>query len=208
MNGELLYARNPWHNRIIWAIFYIALSAVVLAGLYLAANQIKTHTLPIGGIQLSVPYSKYVVGETVTFTIKNNFNSAIYIVNNCPTEPLAVYRREGNSWVRIHDQAPSESCSEEQRQVSVPARGSTNGNFAAWPHLFDQAGKYRVVAYIESYNSLPYQDFTVIAKPVPPARQNNPVQNSLTTPNSNTPAQNPTTTLRPTENNDHEQVDN
>ena len=208
MKGELLYSRNPRHSRILWGLFYVMFCAFLVIGLYLMAARIKTHTLPVGGIELSVPYSKYVVGETVTFTIKNNFNNSIYIVNNCPSEPLAVYRQAGNKWVRIHDQASVGACPEEQRQVSVTAMGSTNGNFAAWPHLFDQPGNYRVIAYIENYNSLPYQDFSVIAKPTPvtPQSKSTQVTPSITTP-SNT-SQSTTPTVRQNESSGNEQNDN
>lgn len=183
MNREIKYAQNPNRTRLAWAIVYGLLAVVVLIGIFKLASHIRTHTLPVGQIELSVPYSKYLVGEAVTFTIKNNYNSPVYISNQCPSEPLNVYRQESGKWVRIHDLASSKDCSIEDRQVKIPANGSVSGNFAPWRHLFDQPGKYRIVAYVEYYNALPYQDFEVITPP-PPAiattEQNNNDSNTPT----------------------------
>lgn len=163
--GELSNTRHPLRIRIFWALVYLSIIAGFVIGMYAAATRIRTHTLPVGQIQLTIPYSKYLVGETVSFTLTNNYNSPIYIINNCPSEPLAVYRLESGTWVRQHDQASINDCPVEQRQVSVPANGVVNGTFAPWHNLFSQPGKYRVVAYVEYYNALPYQEFEVIAQP-------------------------------------------
>lgn len=167
MKGELLYAYSPVRWRITWTITYAVILLGGILGLYAFSNHIGTHSIPAGSVQLVVPYSKYLVGETISFTVYNHFNSAIYVPNGCPSEPLDVYRWVDGSWLRIHDKAAAAACILESRQVSVPANGSTSGTFAAWPHLFDQPGKYRVVAYVDFYNALPYQDFEVIAKPEP-----------------------------------------
>jgi hypothetical protein len=151
--------------RVIWAIVYAALAVMFMLGLYWTAQRIRTHTLPVGSIQLTVPYSKYLVGETVSFTIKNNYNSPVYLLNHCPDEPLEVYRLENGQWVRQHDEASLDDCPDERRQISVPANGLVSGSFAPWRNLFKQPGKYRVVAFVEYYNALPYQDFEVIALP-------------------------------------------
>lgn len=171
MKSELLYVRNPKRVRIFWAVFYSLLAALFVLGLYMAAGRIRTHTLPTGNIQLTIPYSKYLVGETVSFSIKNNYNSPAYLVNRCPEEPLEVYRQDGGQWIRQHDKAALSDCPDEERQVSVPANGIINGSFEPWHQLFSQPGKYRIVAYVEYYNALPYQEIEIIAPP--PAVVNN-----------------------------------
>lgn len=168
MKGELLYVYDQRRWRIMWIIIYSLVLAGSVVGLYLFSNRIGTHSIPAGNVQLVIPYSKYLVDEPVTFTLYNRFNSTIYVMNQCPSEPLEVYRWTNNSWQRIHDRADLKDCIAENRQVRVPANGSASGTFAPWHHLFDRPGKYRVVAYVEYYNSLPYQDFEVIAKPAVP----------------------------------------
>lgn len=163
--GELGNAQHPLRIRIFWAAVYLSIVVGFVFGMYAAATRIKTHTLPVGQVQLTIPYSKYLVGETVSFTLTNNYNSPIYIINNCPSEPLEVYRQEGGKWVRQHDQAAISDCHIEQRQVIVPANGIVNGTFAPWHNLFSTPGKYRVVAFVEYYNALPYQELEIIAQP-------------------------------------------
>ncbi len=193
MNGELEYVHDPRRFRIAWAIFYVIGSLVLLACLYVLAMTIQTHSVPSGQVRLSVPYSRYVVGEPITFTLTNDFNSAIYVTNNCPAEPLSVYRQDSAGiWERLHDQAALGDCPSEDRLIEISAFHSQQGSFAAWHNLFTRPGKYRIVAYVEYYNAMPYQDFEVIAKPSSPAAtpatnttnaSTIPTQPSTTTPN-------------------------
>jgi len=167
MNDNNSIVRHPFRFRASWSIVYIlAISLIVfLAGS--AAMGIRTHSLPTGSVKLSVPYSKYLVGETISFTIQNNYNSSINVVNNCPAEPLAVYYQVNGSWVRQHGQALLDECPNEDRQVSVKPGGSIDGSFKPWQNLFGKPGKYRIVAFVEYYNALPYQDIEVIASESP-----------------------------------------
>ena len=184
MNGELHYAHNKFRSRIYWAIAYVVIVAAVLFGLYQVAASMQTHTLPAGDIQLSVPYSKYLVGEPITFSIKNNYNSTIYILNDCPNEPLNVYKLVGTVWTRAHDVADISECSNQNRMIEVGANGSAGGSFTPWRNLFATPGKYRIVAYVEYYDALPYQEFEVIDKPVAGAStQAPPVNETVITPN-------------------------
>lgn len=169
MSKELDYTRNHKITYIKWGAVYLLLFAFLAAIFLLVANRIHTYSIPKGSFELTVPYAKYVVGDTVTFTLKNNFNSPAYVANECPREPLAVYKLENETWVRVHDEAPSDSCELKDRQILIPAGGQQAGSFAAWKNLFASPGKYRIVAYVEYFDAMPYQDFEVIAKPAPVA---------------------------------------
>lgn len=170
MRGELRYANSKRFSRVAWLIFWTILLGLLMYGFYQLIGHIQMRSLPVGQIQLIVPYSKYLVGEPITFTIKNNYNSSIYLSNDCPAEPLMVYRQENSAWVRINDTASISDCPTESRQIEVSANSSVNGSFAPWHNLFKQPGKYRIVAYVEYYDSLPYQDIEVVAKYVPPPK--------------------------------------
>lgn len=166
MKGELYHVQHPGHSRKRWALFYIILAAVLIAAFLLVAGRIRTYTVPAGAISLTVPYKTYLVGEPITFTVSNGYNSAIYITNKCPHEPLAVYRQEGEVWKRIHAETETKNCSDADRQVRVAPGGQQSGSYANWPSLFAQPGKYRIVAYVEYFNAAPYQDFEIISRPV------------------------------------------
>ena len=189
MNNELDLLKNPLKLSLFWVVVYILIAGFIIGGANIAASQVRTHTLPTGDVTLSISYSKYVVGESVAFTIKNNYNSSISILNNCPAEPLAVYRQASDgSWIRQHDYASYGGCSTEQRQVSVAAGQSITGSFDPWQNLFVNPGKYRVVAFVEYYNALPYQEFEVVAPKTASTTQQQSSNVADTTPSITTPA--------------------
>ena len=167
MNRELYHQQHRHHRLIFWVAIYSAIAVVALGSLYYLATRIRTSTLPVGEIQLAVPHSQYVVGESISFTITNHLNAPIYVMNGCPSEPLNVYYKQGNDWVRVHDTASTTDCPKEDRQVAIAANTQMSSNFNAWHNLFAKPGMYRVVAVVEHYNALPYQDFEVIVPPTP-----------------------------------------
>jgi len=165
MNQELHHVQNPWHSRFIWLLVYIGLLASAIIVLVLMVGRVRTYSLPAGSVELRVPYSKYLVGEVISFTVKNNFNSPIQVTNSCPAEPLSVYRLEGKTWVRIHQNIDIRDCADDERNVTIPANRSMTATFARWNKLFATPGTYRVVAQVQYYNALPYQQFEVMREP-------------------------------------------
>ncbi len=198
MSQELDYARNPRTTYLKWGVLYVIFFTLLAIIFLLVAGRIHTYSAAQGSFELSLPYAKYLVGEPIIFTFKNNFNSSVYVTDDCPNEPLAVYKLEGTTWVRIHDVALSDSCANKDRQIVIPAGGQRVGDFSAWKNLFATPGKYRIVAYVEYFDAMPYQDFEVIAKPTPAVATPSPTTTPTNT-NTNentTPA--PTTTTTPT----------
>jgi hypothetical protein len=167
MNTELRNNEHSSYRLFGWMGFYVLIVMLVFLSLFFLASKIRTHTLPVGQIHLVVPHSQYVVGEPITFQITNNLNAAIYVQNKCPTEPLDVYIQKNGAWVRIHESANINECPKGDRQVAIAANSTLTGNFNSWPNLFKQPGHYRIVALVEHYNALPYQDFEVITPPAP-----------------------------------------
>lgn len=190
--SELTHAANPWRARSIWAIVFAGITLSITLVLFHTYGRIETYSLPSGGVQLSVPYSRYLVGETVSFTVTNNFNSSIYVSNGCPSEPLNVYRYENNAWVRIHATTELKNCQNQERSVAVPAHHSMTATFANWPSLFSQPGKYRIAMQVQFYNQVPYQDFEIISPP--PVAVATTTQPATTTSQSAAPKSTATTT--------------
>ena len=207
MNNELNHSKNPIKLSFFWIVVYAIIAMSILVVVSMVANQYRTHKLPTGDVTLTIPYSKYAVGETINFTIKNNFNSSIYLINNCPSEPLGVYKLINGEWIRQHDQASQYDCPNEQRQVTVGPGGTVDGDFAPWTNLFSQPGKYRIVAFVEYYNSLPYQDLEVVK--VPGSASNSQTQaNTVTAPTTTSTQNAGTTNIRSSTNNSLQSEDN
>lgn len=165
--SELIHVENPWHSRLRWLAVFIVLFVGIVVASFGALDRIRTYSLPTGGIQLNTQYTQYLVGEPVSFTIKNGFNSPISIVTSCPSEPISVYRSVGKQWVRIHDTTAAINCSVMPETLQIPAAGSSTMSLADWPQLFSTAGTYRIALQVQYSNALPYVDFAVMSAPAP-----------------------------------------
>jgi hypothetical protein len=156
------------HRLIITRIFIVSLCilsiAIAFYALLLTSSQTESQINPTGRIILEIPYSKYQVDETISYQIKNNFNSSIKVPSNCPNEPLAVYKLVNTSWVRQHERVDGDNCLGSNNIIIVASGGIIKGDFGLWHNLFSEPGKYRVVADIDSNGVLPYQDFEVVSK--------------------------------------------
>lgn len=197
MSKELDYTLHPKTTYLKWGVIYVLIFSV-LAGIFmLIVGRIHTYSIPVGSFQLTVPYAKYQVGDTVTFTLKNNFNSTVYVTDDCPSEPLAVYRFDNSTWVRVHDDVSLINCETKDRQIAIAAGGERTGSFADWKNLFTTPGKYRVVAYVDYFDAMPYQDFEVVAAPAPVVSSTTKTQTNSSTSTTST-ITTPTTTTTPT----------
>ncbi len=153
----------------VLALALVAIILILFLTFKYLGSRIHTRSVPSGSITLTTDYAKYLVGDTVSFTIKNNYNSTIYVNNNCPDEPLEVYKYQTDgTWAQVHDEKVTSECRDSDRQIVIGSNDSVTGNFSRWPNLFKESGRYRIVAYVEYYNELPYQDFEVIEKPAVP----------------------------------------
>ncbi len=165
--SELIHVEDPWHSRLRWLAVFVVLFVGIVFASFVALDRIRTYSLPTGGIQLSTRYTQYLVGEPVSLTIKNGFNSPISIITSCPSGPFAVYRSVNNKWVRIHDTISATNCSALPGTLQLPAAGSSTLSLSDWSQLFATAGSYRIALHVQYTNALPYVDFEVMTPPAP-----------------------------------------
>ncbi len=158
--------RNKRKRIINWALFYIAVIGFFGYFIYQQAININTLDFAHGTLQLTTPKTKYTVGDSISYTLKNGLSESISLASTCPAEPLFVYEWTNNAWVRIHDTAKASACNGVPAERTIPAGGSYTQNFDNWPNLFGKPGIYRLVAYASNYTAIPYADFQVVAKPV------------------------------------------
>ena len=163
MISELYEKNHRLRRRILWTIVYITIGLSVIAALYWTADQFRIRPLPTGTVELDVSHSKYVVGEPVEFTLHNNLNAPIHILNKCPSEPLEIYKLNDGRWSKQHDSINRSSCTDDLRQLTIPAHGVITGDLSPWKNLFTSPGSYRIAAIIDNYRSLPYIDFEIVS---------------------------------------------
>lgn len=149
---------------LLWVILYLLLiggATAFGAHLYEKNDQ---DVLPSGSIELLVSKTKYQLGEVVEFTVVNHFPTTIYVTNQCPGEPLNVYRWQDKKWIQIHDTSKDEGgeCSSQERDVGIMPEGSRGYNFKDWPNLFKNPGVYRIAMLVQHSNNIFFKDFIVL----------------------------------------------
>lgn len=140
-----------------YVLVFFALGAV---GLQLT-NLSSAETLPDGAVEISVANPNYKLGDIVKFTISNQTQSSVFIANNCPGEPLEVYRQEAGQWQQIQASADASKCGNEPRSYEIATKATVSATYRYWPELFDKPGRYRLVAPLEGYDTTPSVEFTI-----------------------------------------------
>jgi hypothetical protein len=159
--------RNKIKRLTGWALLYLVLIALFIFAIYWQTKRVNTLNFANGEIQLTTSKTKYTVGDSISYTLKNDLSEPITLVNTCPQNPLFAYEWSNNSWIRIHDTASSSACLNQPKQRILPVGGTYTQSFDNWPNLFNKPGIYRIVGLATNYTALPYADFQVVAKPVP-----------------------------------------
>jgi hypothetical protein len=175
-----------------WIAVYTAIILLVLGTVVFASYKIRTNKLPVGYVDLSLNKISYNVGEPVIFTISNHLSSQIYLNNNCPDEPLSVYKWVNGAWVPVHSLANKKLCEDQPRKIVVPEESSVSGDYNNWPELFKEPGKYKIEVVIFNYNARPYQEL-LVNKPAP--AQNKSINNAGSSKGTPAPSTTPTPTF-------------
>lgn len=149
----------------LWALAYAVIMAIVGGVVLRQAHKVNTLDFAPGKLTLATTKQKYTVGDTVGYTITNQLNTPITLLDLCPQEPLHVYSWKDNAWQRVHaSAADAQKCAANKQQTIAPG-ASISGDYANWATLFSSPGIYRIVLLASNYNGLAYADFQVAAKP-------------------------------------------
>ncbi len=162
----------------MWFVLYILVISAAGASAFYLYEKHDSDQLPSGYISLELGKTEYQLGETIEFDVINHFPVNIHVANQCPSEPLHVYRWENDEWVQIHDTAEREDseCYTEPRTIVIPADGSRGYDFDDWPNLFSEPGVYRIAMTIDHYGDVPFKDFKILE----PAKTVEATQNTQT----------------------------
>ncbi len=159
------YFKRNQHKRLVnWSIFYAIVAILFIVFFVKQIDKVNTLNFASGQLGLSMSKIKYTVGDSISFTITNNFSVPITLVDKCPKPWLHVYSYNNGSWNQISANAPASYCSTQPSNLVLKPHESITKNYDQWSSLFTNPGIYRVVAFAENYNGLAYADFQVVAK--------------------------------------------
>lgn len=152
---------TPLHMRKIGVAYGLFIIPMALVG-YIATRGLFADPLSTAKVTLVLDKTQYHKGETVWFTLTNNGPDPVYVTNNCPYEPLRVYKQTGTEWQRRHTQSGQAVCEGKNRQVTVPPGEHATSSYKYWESLFTEPGRYKVVAELNDTNQGPSQEFEVL----------------------------------------------
>lgn len=156
---------SKWQGyRYRLAVPYIAAFAVLAGVGYQLTTSLSAQTLTSGSVTVTTDKLVYRAGDEIRFIITNDTPTTVYILNQCPAEPLEVYRQEGSGWRQLHDEAVYTSkCDGEPRQFAVkPDGGTASATYRYWDNLFTVDGRYRIVAPLQGLTDRPSTEFTIV----------------------------------------------
>ena len=164
LNRELRTRNMVIRFHLLWVLFYVILIVGVGIFGWQLYREHDEDQFPSGAIELKVGKDKYQLNEEITFEVRNNFPTTIYVTNNCPEEPLNIFRWKDEKWIQIHDkiQSKDSECYKQPRRIAIAPNSVLEYHFKDWPNLFNKPGVYRLVMDIDHYDDLPFQDFVVL----------------------------------------------
>jgi len=156
--------RDDHYSRFRYKLMapYLLVAALVGVVGYQLLSYSQAEPLPASGLVLTVEKFQYKPGETVRFTLRSNLDQTVYITNNCPDQPLEVYRNENGQWQQLHSATDAAKCQGEPRSYPVAPHAEVSATYRYWPDLFTQPGHYRLQAPIEQYQDKPTVEFDVL----------------------------------------------
>lgn len=160
------YYKN--HNRrlIAWSLLYLILVVVFLIAFLTQIMKVNTLQIPSGYLQIVSQKTKYTVGDTVSFSLLNGYNTPIQLYNKCPKPWLHIYQFKNQVWNQISAIANITQCASEPQSLTIAPHKSITENYSLWPKLFNSPGIYRLVVFASNDPTLAYTDFQVVAKQV------------------------------------------
>ncbi|MBI4993919.1 hypothetical protein HZC33_03140 [Candidatus Wolfebacteria bacterium] len=106
--------------------------------------------LPENSLEVITDKNSYKVGEEIFFGVQNKTEETFKIENECPNEPLEIYKLENDKWRHLKVSSYIQ-CKNNDNIILAPyeLRGAS---FLPWEKLiFDQPGKYKLKLKIIGY---------------------------------------------------------
>lgn len=148
---------------ILFGLFFIALMLIFRG---CTSNTELDANLTGSDLGIAVLNTEYKIDDLVNVKLKNNTDSEIKIENDCPREPLNVYKYFNGEWIQLESE-PKITCATTDPFV-IPPEEELNVNYVSWNHaLFHEIGRYKIGATMitdEGSQEFLSNEFTVTEK--------------------------------------------
>lgn len=145
---------------LLFGLFFIALMLIFRG---CGGNTELDANLAGSDLGVAVLNSEYNMNDLVTVKLKNNTAEELQIENDCPREPLNVYRYFNREWIQL-EVKPNIECSYTDNFVIAPEE-ELNIDYKSWNHaLFHEIGRYKIGANLiteEGIQEFQSNEFTI-----------------------------------------------
>lgn len=132
--------KNFFKNVLLFFIIFM----IINTGFNLFFGEKEEALSPTGEIILETKDTNFAQGEIVSVKIINNTVEPLTIKNECPEEPLNIFKYDKGEWLQIHSN-PKISCADMKDITIHPTKEATitysNWNYA----LFGELGRYKLI---------------------------------------------------------------
>ncbi|MBU1992260.1 hypothetical protein KKG51_00970, partial [Patescibacteria group bacterium] len=139
--------KNILKNVLLFLVIFLTLNLIFKS----CAGEKEIPAEEQGTIGIQMTNTEYAQGKVVAVDLRNNTDKEITIKNDCPGEPLNVFRYSKGSWEQLSE-APEISC-EDQKDYIIASEEKKRIEYTSWNYaLFANTGRYKV--------TLDYEDKT------------------------------------------------
>lgn len=112
-------------------------------------NEGTEQKLGEGTLGIATTKENFSRGDTITVQLKNNTKEVIQIPNECPNEPLTVYRFSEDVWKQIAA-TPKITCAD-TKPITIEPDKTVTIKYDKWSRaLFSNIGKYKIGVTLET----------------------------------------------------------
>jgi len=160
-------------NRKNLGLFLIVFAVILLINSYFVNKQQQEAPEFKPSFEFTSIKEEYHPGDKVLLTLSNHTKETVSFTNDCPKEPLDIYRKAGAEWQKLESETHENgllSC-EEGEVIGLPAGQSYVFNYAPWnEELFTTAAKYKAEAVLKNTTKEVPQEETEVGPAQPEAR--------------------------------------
>jgi len=125
---------------ILFGIFFVAM-LLIFKGC--SGNSELDANLAGSDLGIAVLNNEYKIDQLVTVKLQNNTTAPIEIENDCPREPLDVFRYQNGEWMQLEVE-PKVTCPTTD-PYTIPAQEEINIDYTSYNHaLFHEVGRYKI----------------------------------------------------------------
>lgn len=139
----------------------VVLAAILVLSVKLLIPVPAPELLSDDAVEIILSKAQYKVGEEIFFGILNKTDKELEIENECPREPLDIYKLDSGHWKKIVSEAEIDCVG--SRDIALEPGELRGASFLPWQKiLFSESGTYKIEVKVEHYENKYEKIFSIV----------------------------------------------